>query len=198
MGIIKKIFRKSHEKKSTSDFSKRANELGGVYKIINILWGEESFKKVVAHLKECIQGMIENECIDRKNELLKFAIGDCFRYFKDDSPKEQLEFTANALNSFITYRIFFECVLAMDTDIAHISEHYLLFQISGRIPDGMHPYVSTMIKIYDILDTTILFLFEKSNSNSNITREFIMDTLNTIFDYLDSYVDDSTDWNKIG
>lgn len=66
----------------------------------------------------------------------------------------------NCVTAFIYYRFYLDCVLALDNDIIDVTENYTIFQLSKQLPASMHLYVKTMIKIYDLLDRGIIYLYK--------------------------------------
>ena len=185
------LFKKN---KKESSFSKNAKALGGVHYIIDVFWGEDGVKQVVSECKKVIDFVIEEGGVDKKTELLLGGADMTLEHFAQISKKADVSIGARNITAFIYYRYFLECSLALDTDIMDISEHYTLFQVAKHIPEGMHPYVQMMIKIYDLLDRGIIYLAENMDS---VSKDYFPIVIAKIQVMLNEYEDDDTGWNKI-
>ncbi len=194
MGLLDIFKKKNTASKIATGYSHTAKSLGGVYEIIDTLWGEDSVKTVVASSKNDIQSIIAEEGVHRKTELLEYGLELCLGLLSNAKKNPKTSLGSNCITAFIYYRIFFECVLAIDTDIIDVTEHYTVFQVTKQIPQGMHPYVQTMIKIYDLLDRGITYLYEHMDM---VTEDYFTIVAKKIQNYLDAYIDDATGWNKI-
>lgn len=188
---LQDLFKKNQKE---SSFSENAKALGGVHQIIDILWGEDGVKQVVSECKEIINSLIAGEGIKRKTDILSFGLDWSLELLSRTSKNPKTTLGGNCITAFIYYRYYFECVLAIDTDIMDISHLYAVFQVTKHIPAEAHLYIQTMIKIYDLLDRGIVYLYENID---NVEKDYFTIVASKIQKMLDAYEDDNTDWNKI-
>lgn len=190
------FFKKKNSSKgnSTSTHANIAQSLGGVHQIIDTLWGADGIKRVVSGSKQDINTLIAEEGIRRKTDLLLYGLDMCLELLANAKKNPNTTLGGNSITGFIYYRFFFECVLAVDTDIVVINEHYTIFQATKQLPQEMHPYVQTMIKIYDLLDRGIVYLYEHMDT---VTEDYFIIVAKRIRNFLNAYTDDNTAWNKI-
>lgn len=195
MGLFD-IFKKKNNSKQepTTQYSNAVRALGGVHEIIDTLWGADGVKRVVSSSNDAIKSLITEEGVRRKTDLLEYGLELCLELISNAKKNPKTTLGGNSMTAFIYYRVFFECVLALDTDIVDVNEHYAIFQITKQIPSGMHLYVQTMIKIYDILDRGIVYLYKNMDT---VTEDYFTIVAKKIRNYLNSYTDDNTGWNKI-
>lgn len=195
MGLFDSFRKKEKESGRLSSYEENALQLGGVHAIIAIKWGEEGTKKAIAECKDIINTIISEMDVHRKTELLEYGLDFCEELLSNNQQKHpELSLGRNCITAFIYYRFFFECVLALDTDIVHINEIYTVFQRTKIIDEKIHPYVQAMIKIYDLLDRAIIYHYENEDS---ISKNYFAIVADKIYRITSSYVDDSSDWNKI-
>lgn len=181
-------------KKKEDENAREWTQLEKVQYIINDLWGEEGVKKVVFDSKQTIKVLIEEEDITRKTDLISFGLDLCEGLLANAQKNPQTKLGANCITTFIYFRHFFECVLGVDTDIMDISYLYTTFQVTKHIPEEAHPYIQTMLQIYDLIDRGIVYLYENAD---NITKDYFAIVARKIQSMLDKYEDDGTGWNKI-
>lgn len=182
--------RKKKEDKNAREWT----QLEKAQYIIDDLWGEEGVKKVVFDSKETINALIEEENVTRKTDLISFGLDLCEGLLANAQKNPQTKLGANCITTFIYFRHFFECVLGVDTDIMDISYLYTTFQVTKHIPEEAHPYIQTMLQIYDLIDRGIVYLYENTD---NITKDYFAIVARKIQSMLDKYEDDGTGWNKI-
>ena len=101
---------------------------------------------------------------------------------------------SHSITALIWYKQFFECTLSLDTDIMDITQFYTLFQMSRQVNTELHPYIQMMIKVYDTIDTGIVYLYENLD---NISEDYFAVIANRINNLLQAYTDDASGWNKI-
>ena len=184
MGLFDMFKKKNNSKQEPSaQYSNSAKALGGVHEIINTLWGVDGVKTVVASSKDAINSLIVEEGVRKKTELLEYGLELCLELLSNAKKNPKTTLGGNCMTAFIYYRVFFECVLALDTDIMDVNEHYTIFQATKQIPSGMHLYVQTMIKIYDILDRGIVYLYKNMDS---VTEDYFAIVAKKIRNYLNS------------
>lgn len=171
----------------TSDF-------GRTHDIIVALWGDETYKNAVTTFKEVINNIVVEDNIRRKTELLDGGLDMCLELLEQAKRNPQTKLGANSITAFIYYRIFLECVLAIDTEILEFTEFYTIFQIGKYMPPELHPYIQMIIKIMDLLDRGIVYLYENMDS---VTEDYFLPVEKRIRKMLNAYTDDNTGWNKI-
>ena len=180
-------------KKKTTEPSV-AKSIGGVHEIIHTLWNDQDIKKVVSECKEVINLLIKENNVRRKTELLSYGVDLTLELLEKTKKNPQTTLGGNCLTAFIYYRFYLDCVLALDTDIIDVTEHYTIFQLSRQLPTTMHLYVKTMIKIYDLLDRGIIYLYDNMDT---VSEDYFTIVAQKIYVLLDAYTDDNTDWNKL-
>lgn len=195
MGLFD-VFKKKNQgkKEATSSNSNPASIIGGAYEIIIALWGEDTYKKAVTAFKEVISGLVAEEEVHRKTELLEGGLDMCLDLLEQAKRNPQTKLGANSITAFIYFRIFLDCTLAIDTDIIDVTEWYTIFRVTKTIKPGMHPYVEMMIRIYDLLDRGIEYLYKNMDS---VTEDYFLPVEKRIRRMLNAYTDDNTGRNKI-
>ena len=181
-------FKKKENPSSVAKFN------GGSYEIIHTLWTDQDIKKVVSECKEVINFQIKEKNVQRKTNLLSYGADLTLELLEKTKKNPQTTLGCNCITAFIYYRFYLDCVLALDTDIIDVAEYYTIFQLSRQIPTDMHLYVKTMIKIYDLLDRGIIYLYDNMDT---VSEDYFTIVAKKIHALLDSYTDDNTDWNKI-
>lgn len=161
--------------------------------IVQTLWDTESIRKVVGSLKEIINKLITEEGIKRKNELLMAGLVFC-QELADSKKKPDSNMGSHSITALIWYKQFFECALSLDADIMDITQFYTIFQMSRKVNTELHPYIQMMIRVYDTIDTGIVYLYENLD---NISEDYFAVVAKRINNLLQSYADDSSGWNKI-
>ena len=174
--------------------SEQTLKLNRVNEIIDILWEKDGVKEVIAECKKIINHFIKEDKVTRKTDLLLRGTEITIEQLINILKKPQTNMGTKTITAFIYYRFFFESVLSLDTDIFSISKYYTLFKITKYIPTDMHPYVQIMIKIYDLLDRGIIYLYENIDS---VSKDYFSIVALKIRNMLETYEDDTTDWNKI-
>ena len=186
------LFRKNKvEKKS---YSKQSEKLGDVYQIIDNLGGEDNIKEVVSDCKRIINIAIKDGGANRKTDLLLCGMEMTLEGLEKAKSNPKINIGTSSITSFIYYRFFLDCVLAIDNDILQISELYTTFKIFRSVPSDMHPYVKMIIRIYDLLDRGIVYLSENMDT---VSEDYFTIVSEKISNILNDYEDDSTGWNKI-
>lgn len=194
---LRDLFKKKNAE-ATPSYTSQAKALGGVHEIIASLWDERDVKRVIAQHKEEIASVIAETGVRRKTELLEYGLNQALASLAKAKQNPKLTLSSNCITAFIYYRFFFECALALDDDIIHVTEWYTIFQATKVLNPEMHSYVQTMIKIYDLLDRGIIYHYEKMfESKASITDDYFAIVANKIRIMLNAYTDDNTDWNKI-
>lgn len=194
MGLRDLFKKNTKENNQQSSFLSNAESLGGAYQIIATLLGEEGVKQIVAESKEIISNLILEEDIKHKTDLLIEGLDFCLYQLEKTNKNPNTTLGGNTITAFMYYRHFADCVMALDDDIIHVSEYYTIFRTTKHIPEEMHPYVQMMIKIYDLLDRGIIYLYENMDT---VSKEYFTIVAKKIQKLLDDYKNDGTDWNKI-
>ena len=197
MGLFD-VFKKKDSKPADAPLSKpnpdSARVMGNAYEISFSFLGQENCKKLADCFKESIYSGINEYEISQKTELLIGGLDMCLGLLERANQAPQTTLGRNTLATFIYCRIFFDCVLALDTDIIHVTEWYTIFQATHIIDPDMHPYVQMMIRIYDLLDRGIEYLYKNMDA---VTEDYFIPVEKRIRKLLNAYVDDNTGWNKI-
>ena len=180
-------------KKKTTE-SSVTKSIGGIHAIIRTLWNDQDIKRVVSECNEVINLLIKEDNVRRKTELLSCGVDLTLELLEKTKKNPQTTLGGNCLTAFIYYRFYLDCVLALDTDIIDVTEHYTKFQLSKQIPASMHLYVKSMIKIYDLLDRGIIYLYDNMDT---VSEDYFIIVAQKIHVLLDTYIDDNTDWNKL-
>ena len=161
-----------------------------VYEIIFKSFTKEDIKEV----KESIYLIIENEQTKRKTTLFCLAIRLQDLLYEDIKNNKRMELSANNLTSLIYLKLFFDSIIEIDNDVQDFLPFYTIYRMSNTIDEKIHKYLKMMIEINDLLETSIINVF----NNLGITsEEHYIIVSNKIKDILNSYKDDSTNWNKI-
>lgn len=176
------------------DLKKQRPMIDEIHQIINTILDCEDRKFINLECKKIISDFVSNEKISKKTDLLALGLELSLEELAKANKNEKMTLGANCITTFIFYRCFLDCVLALDEDIIYIQEYYVLFSVTKRISSKMHPYIQMMIKIYDLLDRGIAYLYKNSN---NISVDYFSKVSEKIQLMLDAYKDDNTDWNKI-
>ncbi len=189
------LFKEKPEKDKVHSNQSEDNEaLDEIHFIIDALWDVDDKKQVVSHCKDAINFLLVEENVDRKTDLLLAGLELSLAQLQKAKDNPQTKLGTNCITTFIYYRHYLECVLALDEDITDILFCYTIFQSSKQVDPQLHPYIQTMIKIYDLLDRGIKYLYENMNE---VTRDYFTIVASKIETMLSSYEDDDTGWNKI-
>ena len=164
--------------------------------IIIALWGKDTHRTVVKNFKETISEIIAEENITRITDLIDGGLDMCLELLEKAKINPQTKLGANSITAFIYFRTFLDCVLAVDSELVyiHLMDWYGLFRITQTIKPGMHPYVEMIIKIYDLLDRGIEYLYKNMDS---VSEDYFLPVEKRIRRLLNAYTDDDTGWNKI-
>lgn len=189
--FFRNLFKKN---KKDESLSKKANELSDVYQIIDALYGEDGTRKTISICKSIIASAIEESGASKKTDLLLDMLNENSSYYEKMMKENGTDISSITITLFIHYRFFFESVLAIDSDLSDVTYLYTIFQISKQFPPNIHPYVEMMTKVYDVLDTEIVFLHKNMDK---ISSDYFFNVTARIENLLRSYKDDNTAWNKI-
>ena len=161
---------------------------------IQAFFTEKERKAIVNECKDVIDHLL-NECeVKKKTELLECGLEWCNELLEKVNRNPNSNKINNCMIAFTYFRYYFQCVLALDTDIIDITQFYEMYKVSQYIPGDVHKYLQTMIKIYFEIDKGMELLCVNGKQNNVNYFELVYQTIGR---YIDSYEDDNTDWNKI-
>ena len=158
--------------------------------------GKESggWKETIDMFNQIISELIQEENIHRKTDLLLEGLDNFSELFAEAKSMPNVKNSAANLNVIVHLRLYLDCVLAIDNDIITVNEIYTLSKVTGGMRSDTHNFVKLMVKISDLLDRAIVYLFENLNTDS---KDYYPILETKIRGYLNEYVDDNTGWNKI-
>ena len=158
--------------------------------------GKESggWQETIDTFNQIISEFIEEENIHRKTDLLLEGLDNFTELFAEAKSMPNVKNSAANLNVIVHLRLFLDCVLAIDNDIITVNEIYTMSKVTGGMRSDTHNFVKLMVKISDLLDRAIVYLFENLNTDS---KDYYPILETKIRGYLNEYVDDNTGWNKI-
>lgn len=152
------------------------------------------WKETIDIFNQIINQLIEKENIHSKTELLLNGLDYFSELFTEAKSQHNISNSAANLNVIVHFRLFLDCVLAIDNDIITINDMYMLSKVTGVIRSDIHNFIKLMVKISDLLDRAIVYIFENRSTDSN---DYFPILETKIRNYLIEYVDDNTGWNKI-
>ena len=179
----------------TSAKNPRADTILLAREIINEA-GKESggWEETIDTFNQIISELIEEENIHRKTDLLLEGLDNFSELFAEAKSMPNVKNSAANLNVIVHLRLYLDCVLAIDNDIITVNEIYTLSKVTGGMRSDTHNFVKLMVKISDLLDRAIVYLFENLNTDS---KDYYPILETKIRGYINEYVDDNTGWNKI-
>lgn len=161
--------------------------------IENTLWDIEDTRQVVDSLKGMVHKLITQEGIKRKTELLEVGLYFC-QELADSRRKPDTNMGSHSITALIWYKKLFECILSLDIGLRDIHLFYITFQMTRKIDTQLHPYIQTMLKVYDTIDSGIVYLYENMD---DISVDYFAITARKIKALLQNYTDDNTAWNEV-
>ena len=161
---------------------------------INLLKTHERWDDPTDDFNNIIYFCIHEDDIHRKTDILIEALNNINEIFSEIKSNPQNHIGSANLNAVVHLRMFLDCVLLYDGDWDTINQLYILFKATGTINESAHKYINLMIRISDLLDRAIVYLFENLNT---ATTDYYPAVEQRIRKYLNEYDDDNTDWNKI-
>lgn len=158
--------------------------------------GKESgdWQETIDTFNQIISELIEEENIHRKTDLLLEGLENFSELFDEAKSMPNVKNSAANLNVIVHLRLYLDCVLEIDNDIITVNEIYTLSKVTGGMRSDTHNFVKLMVKICDLLDRAIVYLFENLNTDS---KDYYPILETKIRGYLNEYVDDNTGWNKV-
>lgn len=152
------------------------------------------WEETIDIFKQTISEMIIEDNIHRKTDLILEGLDYFSELFAEAKRDSNITNAAINLNIIVHLRLFLDCVLVIDDSLTTINEIYVLARLTGMIKNDIHDFIKLMVKICDLLDRAIVYLFEKHNTDS---KDYYPILETKIRNYLNAYVDDNTDWNKV-
>ena len=191
---IKAMFRQEVSSEKATP-SKNKDTILFAREIINEAGKESSgWQETIDTFNQIISELIEEENIHRKTDLLLEGLDNFSELFAEAKSMPNVKNSAANLNVIVHLRLFLDCVLAIDNDIITVNEIYTISKVTGGIRSDTHNFVKLMVKISDLLDRAIVYLFENLNTDS---KDYYPILETKIRGYINEYVDDNTGWNKI-
>lgn len=146
-------------------------------------------------MKSFVNELIQDYDITTKTELLSCGFSCMKEIFEETKRTGKLNINTINLITTINCKLFFDCVISMDTDAIDFTHMYTITKLSGEINEQLHPYLQLMIKISLTLENCITFLYDEYD---NIATDYYFYSLEKQLQTdLSTYVNDDSDWNKI-
>ena len=186
MGLFGFLKRKEENEEQIRIFNAEAT--------IEAFFTEKERKAIVYECKDVINYLLTECEVKRKTELLECGLDWCNELLEKVNRNPNSNKTNNCMIVFTYFRYYFQCVLALDTDIIDITQFYAMYKFSQYIPGNVHKYLQMMIKIYYEIDKGMELLCVNGKKNNVNYFELVYQTIGR---YIDSYEDDNTGWNKI-
>lgn len=161
---------------------------------INVIKTHEDWIDPTEDFKDIIFSLIYENNIHRKTDLLLDGLNNLNELFETIKSTADYKTGSTNLNAIVHFRIYLDCVLALDSDGDTVNEFYIAYKLTGVMNNSVHKYINLMIKISDLLDRIIVYLFENLDK---VSLDHYPIAERKIRKYLNEYVDDNTDWNKI-
>ncbi len=156
------------------------------YEVINSTLASGFADNARKIIREQITKAITEYGLTRKTDLMKVVFGYVSREFSNAKGlKTDLVVSAY-------YQIAFDEIVAQCGDMDELIFSYSASKVSGVISKDIHRYVQMMVKIQMIIDDAIV-----SNQACDIYRGESMQLQTKVFNELNSYIDDTTDRNKL-
>lgn len=176
-----------NDKKTTpaTPSPKNANRVGN-YEIIATELAKdftENARKIIQQIIEKV--MAENNLV-RKTDLMKVILGYVSQEFANaKGPKTDLIVCAY-------YQIAFDEIITLCGDMNDLIFNYAISQMSGTISKDIHKYSQMLVRIQLIIDDAIT-----ACKSHNSFHGYLKQLKAQVFNELNSYIDDATDWNKL-
>lgn len=156
------------------------------YEVINNTLASGFVDNARKIIKEQITKAITEYGLTRKTDLMKVIFGYVSQEFSNaKGPKTDLVVSAY-------YQIAFDEIVTQCGDMDELIFNYSASKVSGIISKDIHRYLQMMVKIQKIIDDAIV-----SNQACDTYRGYSMQLQAKVFNELNSYIDDTTDWNKL-
>lgn len=158
--------------------------------------GKESggWKGTIDTFNTLIKELIEEDDYHSKTDILFYSLDYFMELSEEMDSMTDCKNTTLNLNIIIHFRLFLDCLLAINGDGDIINEMYLAAKVNGGIKKDVPTFVKLMIKISDLLDRAIVYLYENIDTDS---KNYYPILESKIRDYLLEYPDENTGWNRI-
>lgn len=192
--LYKKSFEKKLRKQSipvykpaeTKSGDKSGDKIGN-YDRIKAFLGTEDLGEYRRQVEQQILSVTEQYKLTRKTDLMKIVFGNI---------SQQLENNNGANTDMMIcayYQIALDVISDKNGDMNDFIFTYTVSKMSGEVNVDIHRYLQMLVKIQLLIDDAIELSYSRPKRNS----WYVRDLKARVFDELNSYIDDSTDWNKI-
>ena len=137
------------------------------------------------HIEQQIQSATEQYKLTRKTDLMKIVFGSISQQFENNHGSDMLVCSY--------YQIALDVISDKNGDMNDFIFTYTVSKMSGEVNADIHRYLQMLVKIQLLIDDAIELSCVHPKRNSGCAREL----KTRVFDELNSYIDDSTDWNKL-
>lgn len=166
-----------------------------VYDIIKTVLQEDNLNEEYQKRSLLIKEITENENIDKKTDILKVGINFSVDLYNDVDARKKLTINTINLISLIEYKLFFDSVLNINPeDMMTFIDIYNMTKITGKLHDNLNSFLKLLYVINDTLENSIKQAYYKHKDEENA---YFHDAKLIIEEAIDSYSDDSSNWNKI-
>ncbi|MBR5285800.1 MAG: hypothetical protein IKU30_02770 [Clostridia bacterium] len=172
--------------KPIAPVSAPATDKVGNYGIINNSLGSGFTKNARTIIKEKVTKTVAEHGLIRKTDLMKIV----FEYVSNELSNKQETKTDLIVSAY--YQIAFDEIISRCGDMNDLIFSYSVSKVSGTISKDIHKYLQMIVKIQLLIDDAIA-----SSQNSDVFCGYSNRLKFKIFYELNSYIDDSTDWNKL-
>lgn len=122
----------------------------------------------------------------RKTDLMKIIFGNISQQFAD-AQGSRTDLVVSAY-----YQVAFDEMLAIFGDQNDLMQHYAVSKATDAIDNDIHKYLQMIVRIQFMIDDAIA-----SSKNCDAFYGYSKHLQANIFNELNSYIDDTTDWNKL-
>ncbi len=143
----------------------------------------ENARKII---KQQIAKVTNENDLVRKTDLMKLILGYVNREFTDaKGPKTDLIVCAY-------YQIAFDEIVKLCGGMNDLIFNYAVSKMSDTTNKDIHKYSQMLVKIQSIIDDAII-----TCKSHNSFHGYLKQLKTQVFNELNSYIDDATDWNKL-
>lgn len=192
------LYKKSFEKKlrtqsipvyapaETEPIAKSGDKTGN-YDRIKAFFGTEDLGEYRKQTEQQIKLSTEQYKLTRKTDLMKIVFGDISQRFETSQGID----TDMMVSSY--YQIALDVIADKNGDMNDFIFTYTVSKMSGEVNGDIHRYLQMLVNIQLLIDEAIELSCCRPKRKAEYARELKI----RVFDELNSYIDDSTDWNKI-
>lgn len=172
--------------KPITSVSDTTNDKIGNYAIINNSLSSSFTNNAREIIKKQIKKTIEEYGLTRKTDLMKVV----FEYVSQEFANAQEPETDLVISAY--YQIAFDEIVTRYGDMNALIFSYSDSKVSGTINKDLHRYPKMMVRIQIIIDEAI-----ESSQNCDSSNVYSKQLQTKVLEELNSYIDDTTDWNKL-